>query len=187
MTNKSDTPTANTQTTPPDQLQEDLNDLLKDAPDNYLLRPMFEPEIEPETQNQQPTILRPQQTQTDQLNVQSTSTTQTDDDTTSELTKTLFSASPGKQPLIDANVFNHLTTDEGNNVAYLKFSTNLTLKKKRHMYYFPMDFEKLTLDGLIDTGALTRRSQQNKTPFKRSHKKYWSSTQFSNHGGKWST
>ena len=23
------------------------------------------------------------------------------------------------------------------------------------MYYFPMDFEKLTLDGLIDTGALT--------------------------------
>ena len=38
---------------------------------------------------------------------------------------------------------------------YLNLSTNLTLKKKRHMYYFPMDFEKLTLDGLIDTGALT--------------------------------
>ena len=104
LTNKSDSPTANTQITPPEHLQEDLYDLLKDAPDNYLLRPMFEPEIEPATQNQQPTIWRPQETQTDQLNVQSTSTTQTDDDTTSELTKTFFSASPGKQPLFDAEV-----------------------------------------------------------------------------------
>ena len=34
-------------------------------------------------------------------------------------------------------------------------STWLTLKRKRHMYYMPMDFDKLTLDGLIDTGALT--------------------------------
>ena len=155
MTNKSDSPTVNTQTTPPDQLQEDLYDLLKDAPDNYLLRSMFEPETETETRNQQPTISRPQETLTDQLKVQSTSTTQTDDDTTSELTNTLFSESSGKQPLLDADVFNHLTTDEGNNVAYLNLSTNLTLKKKRHMYYFLMDFEKLTLDGLIDTGALT--------------------------------
>ena len=37
----------------------------------------------------------------------------------------------------------------------LLLSTNLTLKSKRHMYNVPMDFEKLTLDGLIDTGALT--------------------------------
>ena len=141
--------------TPKIPFQRKIYDLLKDAPDNYLLRHMFEPEIEPEIQNQQPTISQPQETQTDQSNVQSTSTTQTDDDITSELTKTLFSASHGKQPLLDADVFNHLTTDEGNNVAYLNLSTNLTLKKKRHMYYFPMDFEKLTLDGLIDTGALT--------------------------------
>ena len=155
MTNKSNSPTANTQITPPDHLQEDLYDLRKDAPDNYLLRSMFEPGPETETQNQQPTISRAQETQTDQLKAQSTSTTQTDEDTTSELTNTLFSASPGKQPLLDADVFNHLTTDEGNNVAYLNLSSNLTLKKKRDMYYFPMDFEKLTLDGLIDTGALT--------------------------------
>ena len=73
----------------------------------------------------------------------------------SGLTKTLFNASPGKQPLLDNDVSNHLTTDEGNNNMYLNLSTNLTLKKKRHMYYFPMDFEKLTLDGLFDTGALT--------------------------------
>ena len=134
MTNKSDSPTVNTQTTPPDHLQEDLYDLLKDAPDNYLLRSMFEPETETETQYQQPTISRPQKTQTDQLKVQSTSTNQTDDDITSQLTNTLFSEYSGKQPLLDADVFNHLTTDEGNNVAYLNLSTNLTLKKKRHMY-----------------------------------------------------
>ena len=30
-----------------------------------------------------------------------------------------------------------------------------SLKRKRYIYYIPMDFEKLTLDGLIDTGALT--------------------------------
>ena len=40
-------------------------------------------------------------------------------------------------------------------ISYLPISTSLTLKRKRHMYYIPMDFEKLTLDGLIDTGALT--------------------------------
>ena len=61
----------------------------------------------------------------------------------------------GKQPLPDNDVFSHLTTDEGNNIMYLNLSTNLTLKKKRHMYYFSMDFKKLTLDGLIDTGAFT--------------------------------
>ena len=89
------------------------------------------------------------------LNQQSTSTTQIDNETMSELTKALYCASPGKQPLLDNDVFNHLTTDEGNKIMYLNLSTNLTLKKKSHMYYFPLDFEKLTLDGLIDTGALT--------------------------------
>ena len=39
--------------------------------------------------------------------------------------------------------------------SYLPISTSLTLKRKRHTYYMPMDFEKLTLDGLIDTRALT--------------------------------
>ena len=126
-----------------------------DAPDNYILRQTFEPETEQETQNQYPNTSYTQETQTEHPNTQSTSTTQTDDETTSDLTKTLFNPSPGKQSLLDNDVFNHLTTDEGNNVMYLNHSTNLTLKKKRHMYYFPMDFEKLTLDGLIDTSALT--------------------------------
>ena len=127
-----------------------------DAPDNYILRQTFEPEIEQQTQNQHPTSPYTQETQTEHTNTKSTSTTQTDDEFMSGLTKTLFNASPGKQHLLDNDVSNHLTTDEGNNNnMYLNLSTNLTLKKKRHMYYFPMDFEKLTLDGLFDTGALT--------------------------------
>ena len=31
----------------------------------------------------------------------------------------------------------------------------LDIEVKRHIYYIPMNSEKLTLDGLIDTGALT--------------------------------
>ena len=49
----------------------------------------------------------------------------------------------------------HIQFDKERNLSYLPISTSLTLKRKRHMYYIPMDFEKLTLDGLIDTGALT--------------------------------
>ena len=37
--------------------------------------------------------------------------------------------------------------------SYVPLSTNLGLKFKRRMLYFPMDFGELTLDGLIDTGA----------------------------------
>ena len=60
-----------------------------------------------------------------------------------------------KQPLLDEDISNHIQFDQERNVSYLPMSTSLTLKRKRHMYYMPMDFEKLTLDGLIDTGALT--------------------------------
>ena len=38
---------------------------------------------------------------------------------------------------------------------FLPLSTNLPLKNKRKMLYFPMDFGELTIDGLIDTGALS--------------------------------
>ena len=58
-------------------------------------------------------------------------------------------------PLIDDEIQNHLTISKDTDIPMLLLSTNLTLKSKRHMYYVPMDFEKLTLDGLIDTGALT--------------------------------
>ena len=38
---------------------------------------------------------------------------------------------------------------------FLPLSTNLPLKNKRKMLYFPMDFGELNIDGLIDTGALS--------------------------------
>ena len=37
---------------------------------------------------------------------------------------------------------------------FLPLSTNLPLKNKRKMLYFPMDFAELNIDGLIGTGAL---------------------------------
>ena len=38
---------------------------------------------------------------------------------------------------------------------YVPLTTNFGLKYKRRMLYFPMDFGELTLDGLVDTGALS--------------------------------
>ena len=38
---------------------------------------------------------------------------------------------------------------------FVPLSTNLPLKNKRKMLYFPMDFGELNIDGLIDTGALS--------------------------------
>ena len=64
-------------------------------------------------------------------------------------------ASTQKLPLMDDEIQNHLTINKETDIPMLLLSTNLTLKNKRHMYYFPMDFEKLTLDGLINSGALT--------------------------------
>ena len=41
------------------------------------------------------------------------------------------------------------------NQKYVPLSTNLWLKQKRRMLYLPMDFGEITIDGLIDTGALS--------------------------------
>ena len=38
---------------------------------------------------------------------------------------------------------------------YVPLTTNLVLKYKRRMFYFPMDFGELTLDGLVETGTLS--------------------------------
>ena len=59
-----------------------------------------------------------------------------------------------KQPLLNEDLSEHIQFDKERNLSYLPYSTSLTLKRKRYMYYKLMDFEKLTLDGLIDTGAL---------------------------------
>ena len=60
-----------------------------------------------------------------------------------------------QQTIPDDDIANHVQFDKERNLSYLPISTSLTLKQKRHMYCMPMDFEKLTLDGLIDTGALS--------------------------------
>ena len=39
--------------------------------------------------------------------------------------------------------------------AYVPVSTNLGPKYNCRKLYFPMDFGELTIDGLIDTGALS--------------------------------
>ena len=54
---------------------------------------------------------------------------------------------------VEARFVNTLVTRHGE-PDYVPLTTNLGLKYKRRMLYFPMDFGKLTLDGLVDTGAL---------------------------------
>ena len=55
--------------------------------------------------------------------------------------------------LLDETAFLHLLVAKEGEPSYVPLSTNLGLKFKRPMLYFPMDFGELTLDGLIDTGA----------------------------------
>ena len=53
-----------------------------------------------------------------------------------------------------ARFVNTLVTRTGE-PDYVPLTTNLGLKYKRRMLYFLMDFGELTLDGLVDTGALS--------------------------------
>ena len=55
---------------------------------------------------------------------------------------------------VAARFVNTLITRTGE-PDYVSLTTNLDLKYKRRMLYFPMDFGELTLDGLVDTGALS--------------------------------
>ena len=55
--------------------------------------------------------------------------------------------------LFDETAFLLLLVAKEGEPSYVPLSTNLGLKFKRRMLYFPMDFGELTLDGLIDTGA----------------------------------
>ena len=107
---------------------EDLNELLHDAPDNYFPQQSNSPETDPNSEIQH---------------------------TTKHHVTVKTSCNNEKQPLLNEDLTEHIQFDKERNLSYLPISTSLTLKRKRHMYYIPMDFEKLTLDGLIDTGALT--------------------------------
>ena len=55
---------------------------------------------------------------------------------------------------VTARSVNTLITRTGE-PDYVPLTTNLGLKYKRRMRCFPMDFGELTLDGLVDTGALS--------------------------------
>ena len=55
---------------------------------------------------------------------------------------------------VAARFVNTLITRTGE-PDYVPLTTNLGLKYKRRILYFPMDFGELTLDGLVDTGALS--------------------------------
>ena len=55
---------------------------------------------------------------------------------------------------VTARFVNTLVTRTGA-PDYVPLTTNLGLKYKRRMFYFPMDCRELTLDRLVDTGALS--------------------------------
>ena len=57
--------------------------------------------------------------------------------------------------VIDDQILQQLQVTPDGLTRFLPLSTNLPLKSKRKMLYFPMDFGKLKIDGLIDTGALS--------------------------------
>ena len=57
--------------------------------------------------------------------------------------------------LIDESIFANVLISTEGHTPYVPLSTNLGLKYKRRMLYFPMGFGELTIDGLVDTGALT--------------------------------
>ena len=57
--------------------------------------------------------------------------------------------------VIDDQILPQLQVTPDGLTRFLPLSTNLPLKNKRKMFYFPMDFGELNIDGLIDTGALS--------------------------------
>ena len=123
---------SNTQTSQhsTDNHSEDLYELLCDAPYNYFTKQQTHPEIDPDFNIHHDSPIKNHVTIKTSCNDQ-------------------------KQPLLNEDLAEHLQFDKERNLSYLPISTSLTLKRKRHMYYIPMDFQNLTLDGLIDTGALT--------------------------------
>ena len=57
--------------------------------------------------------------------------------------------------LFDEKAFLHVLVAKQGEPSFVSLSTNLGLKYQRQMFYFSMDFGEVTIDGPIDTGALT--------------------------------
>ena len=71
-----------------------------------------------------------------------------------ETENTENSADSIPQLLLDEKPFQIVFIKDGE-LDCIPLSTNINLKCKKHMLCFPMDFGQLTIDGLIDTGALS--------------------------------
>ena len=56
--------------------------------------------------------------------------------------------------VIDREIISELLSVSGKNTKFLPLSIILQLKNKRELLYFPIDFEELTIDGHIETGAV---------------------------------
>ena len=59
------------------------------------------------------------------------------------------------QSLLDEKQFQNVLITRDGEPDCIPLSTNINLKCNKRMLYFPMDFGELTIDGLIDTGALS--------------------------------
>ena len=55
------------------------------------------------------------------------------------------------QSLIDENQFANILITKEDEPVYMPLSTNINFKCWKRMQYFPMNFGKLTIDGLVDT------------------------------------
>ena len=57
------------------------------------------------------------------------------------------------QSLLDETQFQNVPITKDGETDCITLFTNINLKCKKRMLYFPIDFGELTIDGLIDTGA----------------------------------
>ena len=65
------------------------------------------------------------------------------------------STEPIPQSLLDEKQFQNILITKEGEPDCIPLSTSINLKCKKRKLYFPMDFGELTIDGLIDTGALS--------------------------------
>ena len=68
---------------------------------------------------------------------------------------TEYSCESIAQSLLDEKPFKIVLNTKDGEPDCIPLSTNINLKCKKRMLCFPMDFGELTIDGLIDTGALS--------------------------------
>ena len=57
-------------------------------------------------------------------------------------------------PITISQIEDRLVRDDSTNELYMPLSSTIILKRKKEMFYFPLDFENgLTIDALVDSGA----------------------------------